>query len=341
MADGGANLIEEFVSEVADGGAELTDLYSLLSSAYDAYVADFEGDTEDIVSALEFEQQALEDLRDALLNELAQAMIDGTDPSGILANLEVIEQALAGLTDTIEETSEAYSTLAEDVHEVNGHLGGTGSRILSDFLGGDQKTPDGENEDSLADKIEGEIQKIANATLYGEQTIDEFIATIESMGEVVQDDAVSALQSLVSTLEDNLAYALLTGSQNVEYYTDKLAEARDMLEAIGEEATSTGDKLSGFGNFDTYDDFTRAMEKAQSEISLRDSDPAAYAALHGGVLLDSGLIGHNVQNNERLIGDMTSAIRGLKIDNHFYVDSEEISASMEQRIVIYSQLAAV
>lgn len=109
MNDGGLALVDELVAGVASGNASFEDAMSTLTQMVEFATDDLVETTGVAADDLIAELQKMED---ALLVDLAEALLTGTDPAAIEANLAIIEQLLEQLAATATATAEAFNPLS-------------------------------------------------------------------------------------------------------------------------------------------------------------------------------------------------------------------------------------
>src|SRR5690606_24822827 len=91
MEDGGAEIIDSLVDAIADGQLSVEDAFGMLSNA--------SGEQIDVMI------EQLRKLEEQLIVSLAEALIAGTDPSGIEANLAIITKLLDQLGTKADQTA--------------------------------------------------------------------------------------------------------------------------------------------------------------------------------------------------------------------------------------------
>jgi hypothetical protein len=91
MEDGGAEIIDTLVDQIADGAISYEEALALLGDA-----------TGEEVNAI---LEELQRLYDALLIDLAEALATGSDPATIEANMQIIEDLMASLADRAVDTA--------------------------------------------------------------------------------------------------------------------------------------------------------------------------------------------------------------------------------------------
>lgn len=214
MSDGGASLIDELVSGVASGEADYAAVLALLVSQTDVAMDDLDETTgiavEDMIANLE-------DLQDALLVDLAEALIAGADPSGIEANIDIITQLLADLQEQAEETADRIIQIGNLSPSEGFRPGATGTMgpkppkpppppELVDLLGGlDPGLLLDAITDAVADvtiAVDGEEVKGLETTFADEQLalLQEVFASPDSFVAGSQEHVLAALNETLAGL---------------------------------------------------------------------------------------------------------------------------------------------
>lgn len=108
MDDGGLSLIESLVDGIGKGSADYEDLWALIqemgAAAMDGLDSTVGASKDDIIDSLE-------QLRQSLLDDLADALAEGADPTAIQADLDAVNQALTETQALAEETADVLSTV--------------------------------------------------------------------------------------------------------------------------------------------------------------------------------------------------------------------------------------
>lgn len=206
MEDGAAGLMDPIVSAVASGALSFEEALGLLSDA-----------TGEEVNAILEELQALEV---ALTVQLAEALLAGTDPSGIEANLAVIEQLLASLADRAVETAavvkQGLSFGTFDAERAVPALDEISDGI--DAIG------------ESARKTTDAVRKLSGAL---DQTIvDSFIFTRQP-GARSPDQYGAILSGVIDRMQESMAL-------NPEAFTDAFLSGIERIQSALQEATLIG-----------------------------------------------------------------------------------------------------
>ena len=144
MEDGGAEIIDSLVDAIADGQLSVEDAFGMLSNA--------SGEQIDVMI------EQLRKLEEQLIVSLAEALIAGTDPSGIEANLAIITKLLDQLGTKADQTAKKVK-------------GAMNPPAVSDGNGGNspKKSMSGKDAVAESDRLDaiGEWVTIPGASKYG------------------------------------------------------------------------------------------------------------------------------------------------------------------------------
>ncbi|HQV45021.1 MAG TPA: hypothetical protein PK478_02040 [Nitrospira sp.] len=137
MKDGGLSMIDEMARGIAEG---TTDLGGVLDVIGQMIAADSDDYASTIGASAAAIVDQLNDVKQALLSDLAQALVDGSDPTAIQQNLMIIEQLLEDTETKVKRTSDELRNLVsgqiikrptgtsseQDLGSVGGGLSGFG-----------------------------------------------------------------------------------------------------------------------------------------------------------------------------------------------------------------------
>lgn len=316
MQDGGLSLLTGLVAGVVDGSASYEDVWALINemtgAATDNLDSTIGASNDQIV-------ESLQELQQSLLDDLAQALEDGSDPSAIQANLAVVNQALADTQAQVDDTINVLDQLGmiagpgSGFGSIGGHTGGGGSGGGGGSASGTVKEL-ADSVDNIVSSMLGfqtsasilsnAIQQAADQQFgadVGEQgTLADELLSLEQLLQqqgAVQSPAV--LAQLQGALAGQLGDLGLTGPEAIgQTILDGMGLSPDVLanlgftpDAIAELQTSIGsDQHSVIG---TLDEIHSSLERILDAILHPDTGAGAGAGPSaGGDAAAGGASGH-------------------------------------------------
>lgn len=135
MSDFGVSLLDELSAGVADGSTTLDDALSVVNGIMAASLSDLDATNDLAVSDM---VAKLQELEAQLTGDLADALVKGSDPSAIEANLSAIDQMLAALNSATDESAQHLAELGGYLNDTAAAMGNVaaGAKSMQEALTG-------------------------------------------------------------------------------------------------------------------------------------------------------------------------------------------------------------
>lgn len=355
LEDGGLGLVKDIVAGVVDGSATFEDAMEFL----DTMSANAMDDLESTIGATSAEViEHLEDMASALRNDLAQAMIDGTDPTVLEQQLQVVLDMLGAVTDQANAAAESvgnvgappgYSTLDPGGNTGGGGGGGGGaggategfmrpategliratqglSTVVASMEGSIKDFGTVINASSLSENAREATQRLYDVA---ETFWDAFVGILPDVpGHILNSPAfenyVAAMTTHGDALNDWITHIPAEFREIIKQWGLANAETIKAMDDVAKkagESAGEGVKKAAAGS---YQDFAKRMEAHNAEVRRREHS-LDVARRQGAFINSEG----NPQWSRDQVDAMRSQGRGrgrggsARIVNNFSIDGQQ------------------